>query len=148
MLGINQTRLVMPAYNLQGKQTQDKPVLNVLEKDTVSFGSLFGGKKPAKPEYVSQAAYDIVCKYVQDNPKTYAGKFLKQIKVFCEKGADEIAELDAQIFAREVEKERVKEVSEILKQVKGSLKETLDKSLIKEFIDLFDEILGTGPLKS
>jgi len=141
MLGINQTRFVMPAYNLQGGQTQDKPVLKALNMDTVSFG-----KKPAKPEYVSQAVYDVVCKYIQDNSHTYAGDFLKQIKVYCERGYDSVTELDAQIFARKVEQERVEEVSGILKQVKCSLKETLDKSLIKELLDDYNKTLGTGSL--
>jgi hypothetical protein len=146
MLGINQTGLTMPACNLQGRQTQDKPVLKTLNRDMVSFSGLFN-KKPVKPEYVSQAAYDAVSKYVQDNPHTYAGKFLSKIKVFCERGFDEVAELDAQIFARKIEQERIKEVSELLKQVKTSLKESLDKSLLKELLDDYNKILGTGSLR-
>jgi|GEM_PF-5807574 len=138
MLGINNIRIISPAYNMQGNQTQpDKAVLKNLDKDTVSFSGLLG-PKPTVPKYVKQPAYDAVSKYIQDNPHTYAGKFLKQIKIICEKGTDEIAELDAQIFARKVEKERFGEVSEILMQVKDST----EQPLIKKWMDRFKNTLG------
>ncbi|MDD3013320.1 MAG: hypothetical protein PHC34_06410 [Candidatus Gastranaerophilales bacterium] len=135
MITLNQCKAYTCFTGIQREQNQNKenmPVLKQLNIDTLSF--------KATPKYVSQAVYDVVSKYADDNSHSYAGYFMKQIKTFCERGYDSVLELNAQSYAKRVEKENIKEVSKIINQVKDSTKQPL----IKELIEDYDKILGKG----
>ncbi len=142
MLTISKTLGYMPLIGNQSNRVKNQPNLRTLDKDTVSFRGLLGNTKAA-PKFVSEAVHEAVSKFIKDNPHTKASYFMQQIKLICEQGTDTILEMDAQIFAREVEKAHIERVSGILKQVK----ESTQQPLLKKWMDRFDKTLGTGPLK-
>lgn len=147
MLTINKIGYSAASVNIQNNRTvtvyENKPRLKTLERDTVSFNGRFGDlfKKliTPKPKCVSQEVYDSVCKFIEDNPNTHAGMFLKQIKLLSENFSS-VTEMSASCHAKHVEKEKIEEVSQLLMQVKNC-KETEREPVIRQLIDDYNEIL-------
>lgn len=115
------------------KSNKTETTLNLtpVSNDIVAF--------KGKPQYVSQDVYSAMSKYAQNNPKTNAACLIEQVKLICEKGTLSNLEENAQIYAKKVEKDKIKEVSILLNQIKDST----SQPLIKKWMERFNKTLGS-----
>ena len=157
---ITKVSFCAPKRNVQSVQQPNTPPTvpnsQTLNQDTVSFNGILSFLKP-KPEPVNDNEYfsDKVCKKIdnfinrKDNDKTWAKCFMEAMKRMSEEGENTNVQEDSMSSAREVEEDKIREVSQIIDEARESRakKPGVDKDdPVLWLLDECKKILGTGPL--